>query len=54
MQGKGLVPWRAILATASAATALLKVGELEDRIASLEAAVAGRADTPPTDPLGLP
>lgn len=50
----GIARLRVILAAASAATALLKVGELEDRIASLEAAVAGRADTPPSDPLGLP
>src|ERR1700690_501614 len=49
----GIARLRVILATASAATALLKVGELEDRIASLEAAVAGRADSPVTDPLGL-
>jgi len=33
--------FRVLIATAGAATNLLKVGELEDRVAHLEAAVAG-------------
>jgi hypothetical protein len=44
----GIGRLRVILATASAATALLKVGELEDRLAVLEAALKQRsaADEP--------
>jgi hypothetical protein len=44
----GIARLRVILAAASAATALLKVGELEDRLAVLEAAVKQRstADEP--------
>src|ERR1035437_4242533 len=44
----GIGRLRVILATASAATALLKVGELEDRLAVLEAALQPRsaADEP--------
>jgi hypothetical protein len=44
----GIARLRVILATASAATALLKVGELEDRLAVLEAALKQRsaADEP--------
>ena len=39
----GIARLRVILAAASAATALLKVGELEDRLALLEAAVKQRS-----------
>lgn len=39
----GIARLRVILATASAATALLKVGELEDRLAVLEAALKQRS-----------
>jgi hypothetical protein len=39
----GIGRLRVILATASAATALLKVGELEDRLAVLEAALKQRS-----------
>ena len=35
------------------AAKLLETGELADRIAALEAAIAGRADAPGIDPLGL-
>src|ERR1035437_10715187 len=44
----GIGRLRVILATASAATALLKIGELEDRLAVLEAALQPRsaADEP--------
>jgi hypothetical protein len=44
----GIARLRVILAAASAATALLKVGELEDRLAVLEAALKQRsvADDP--------
>jgi len=37
----GVARLRVLIATAGAATNLLKVGELEDRVAHLEAAVAG-------------
>jgi hypothetical protein len=47
----GIARLRVILATASAATALLKVGELEDRLAVLEAALKQRS--PADDPLAL-
>ena len=43
-----------IIATAAAATNLLKVAELEDRLAALEAAINHRGDASPGDPLGLP
>jgi uncharacterized small protein (DUF1192 family) len=42
-----------ILATASAATALLKVGELEERIAVQEAAIKPRDGNPGDEVLGL-
>lgn len=41
----GIARLRVILATASAATALLKVGELEDRLAVLESALKQRSTT---------
>jgi hypothetical protein len=41
----GIARLRVILATASAATALLKVGELEDRLAVLEGALKQRSAT---------
>src|SRR6266508_1789124 len=39
----GVARLRVLIATAGAATNLLKVGELEDRVAHLEAAVAGHS-----------
>jgi hypothetical protein len=45
---------RVLLATATTATKLLKVGELEDRLAALEAAINHWAVPAETDPLGLP
>ena len=39
----GIAKLRVLIATASAATALLKVGELEDRLAVLEAALKQRS-----------
>jgi hypothetical protein len=50
----GIARLRVILATAGAATALLKVGELEDRLAALEQAVAHRAESQAAEILGLP
>jgi hypothetical protein len=47
----GIARLRVILAAASAATALLKVGELEDRLAVLEAALKQRSAT--DDPVAL-
>src|SRR5450755_2991614 len=47
----GIARLRVILAAASAATALLKVGELEDRLAVLEAAVKQRSAS--DDPVAL-
>ena len=44
----GIQRLRVIIATAAAATNLLKVGELEERLAALEAAVANRPQ-PSTD-----
>jgi hypothetical protein len=44
----GIQRLRVIMATAAAATNLLKVGELEERLAALEAAVANRPQ-PSTD-----
>ncbi len=35
------------------AAKLLETGEFAELLAALEAAIAGRADTPATDPLGL-
>jgi uncharacterized small protein (DUF1192 family) len=50
----GIARLRVILAAASAATALLKVGELEDRLAVLEAVVANRVEGQADEVLGLP
>ncbi len=50
----GIPRLRVIIATAAAATNLLKVAELEDRLAALEAAINHRGDASPGDPLGLP
>src|SRR5665811_901884 len=48
----GIARLRVILAAASAATALLKVGELEDRLAVLEAVVANRVEGQADEVLG--
>jgi hypothetical protein len=48
----GIARLRVILATASAATALLKVGELEDRLAVLESALKQRSPTDEPQALG--
>jgi hypothetical protein len=51
----GIPRLRALIATAVAATNLLKVGEFEDRLAGLEAAVKRRgADHDLDDSMGLP
>jgi hypothetical protein len=50
----GVAKLRVLLAAATAAMKLLEVGELEDRLAALEAAVAHRPDPTDTEPLGLP
>src|SRR6478672_3298139 len=42
----GIARLRVLISAATAATALLKVGELEDRLASLEAAVKRRGSDP--------
>ena len=44
---------KAVGAFIATAAKLLETGEFADRLAALEAAVAGRADAPATDPLGL-
>jgi hypothetical protein len=44
----GTTRLRVLIATATAATNLLKVGELEERLAHLEAAI-GRGDVDPAD-----
>ena len=50
----GIARLRVLISTATAATALLKVGEFEDRLASLEAAVKQRSAEPDLDdPIGL-
>ena len=50
----GIARLRVLISTAVAATNLLKVGELEDRLASLEAAVKQRSTDPDLDdPIGL-
>jgi hypothetical protein len=50
----GIARLRVLISTAAAATNLLKVGEFEDRLASLEAAVSHRGtDADLDDPLGL-
>jgi hypothetical protein len=48
----GIARLRVILATASAATALLKVGELEDRLEVLETAIRQRSAADDTVALG--
>jgi len=50
----GIARLRVLISTATAATALLKVGEFEERLASLEAAVGHRSAEPDHDPLGMP
>src|SRR5664280_2486599 len=45
----GIARLRVIIATATAATNLLKVGELETRLAALEAAIAQRGPGPDRD-----
>ncbi len=51
----GIVRLRVLISTATAATNLLKVGEFEDRLASLEAAIKQRsADLDLDDSMGLP
>jgi hypothetical protein len=50
----GIARLRVLISTAVAATNLLKVGEFEDRLASLEAAVKRRSPDPDLDdPIGL-
>jgi hypothetical protein len=50
----GIPRLRALIATAVAATNLLKVGEFEDRLANLEAAVKTRSVDPDLDgPIGF-
>src|SRR5436190_12210391 len=50
----GIARLRVLISTATAATALLKVGEFEDRLASLEAAVKRRGvGSELDDPLGF-
>jgi hypothetical protein len=46
----GIAKLRVLISTAAAATNLLKVGEFEDRLAQLEAAL-GRRDAHPADDL---
>src|SRR6202162_4387851 len=49
----GIPRLRALIATAVAATNLLKVGEFEDRLATLEAAVMHQVENPDLDdPMG--
>ena len=45
---------RVLISTAAAATNLLKVGEFEERVTALEAAVGHREADAAGDPLGLP
>ena len=49
----GIARLRVLIATAAAATNLLKVAELEDRLAALEAAVKQRAPGSADEPLGI-
>jgi hypothetical protein len=50
----GIARLRVLISTAVAATNLLKVGEFEDRLASLEAAIKPRGpDADLDDPIGL-
>ena len=51
----GIARLRVLISTAAAATNLLKVGEFEDRLTTLEAAVIHQVETPdPDDSMGLP
>jgi len=50
----GIPRLRVIISAAGAATNLLKVGELEDRVAHLEAAVAGHAGGVGDDDFAMP
>jgi hypothetical protein len=50
----GIARLRVLISTAATAITLLKVGELEERVASLEAAVGRREGPVGDDPLGLP
>jgi hypothetical protein len=49
----GIARLRVLIATATAATNLLKVAELEDRLAALEAAVNHRVPGSADDPIAL-
>ncbi len=50
----GVARLRTLISAAAAATGLLKVGELEERLAALEAAVGRRDTAGDDDPLGVP
>ena len=50
----GIARLRVLISTAAAATNLLKVGEFEERLTALEAAVGHREADAAGDPLGLP
>ncbi len=50
----GIAKLRVLISTAAAATNLLKVGEFEDRLAHLEAALGRRDADPADDLLDLP
>jgi hypothetical protein len=50
----GVARLRVLISTAAAATNLLKVGEFEERLTALEAAVGQTASPSGDDPLGLP
>lgn len=49
----GIARLRVLISTATAATNLLKVGEFEERLTALEAAV-GNGTAPGDDAIGLP
>jgi hypothetical protein len=50
----GVARLRVLISTAVAAIGLLKTGELEERVAALEAAVGHREGSGDDDPFGLP
>jgi hypothetical protein len=50
----GIARLRLLVSTAVAAIGLLKVGELEERLAAVEAAMGHRDTSGDDDPLGLP
>ena len=50
----GIPRLRVLISTAVAAMNLLKVGELEERLAALEAVVGHHPGQPSDDPIGLP